>query len=56
MGNYLDVMEEGEEIDIRGPLGEITYEGRSEFKIGEQSKEFKQINLIAGGSGITVRR
>ena len=60
----------GEEIDIRGPEGGITYLGRGQFSIEGQDYQFdrvhmlispttphllmtSQINLVAGGSGLT---
>ncbi|KAJ3533482.1 hypothetical protein NM688_g7276 [Phlebia brevispora] len=53
VSNYLDCMNEGEEIDIRGPEGEITYKGRGKFDIEGKEYQFEKINLIAGGSGLT---
>ncbi|KAH9947339.1 hypothetical protein B0H21DRAFT_338878 [Amylocystis lapponica] len=53
VSNYLDVMLEGEEIDILGPNGEIMYKGRGEFEIDGQTYHFAKINLVAGGSGLT---
>ena len=37
----------GEEIDIRGPSGSITYEGSGNFEIGGQSFHFTKVSLIA---------
>ncbi|KAI0746771.1 hypothetical protein C8Q80DRAFT_795793 [Daedaleopsis nitida] len=51
--NYLDCMEEGEEIDIRGPSGGITYKGHGEFDIDGETFDFDKINVVSGGSGIT---
>ncbi|KAI0358058.1 hypothetical protein OH77DRAFT_1502602 [Trametes cingulata] len=53
ISNYLDCMEEGEEIDIRGPTGGITYKGHGEFDIDGKEYHFDKINLVAGGSGLT---
>ncbi|RPD65482.1 hypothetical protein L227DRAFT_540273 [Lentinus tigrinus ALCF2SS1-6] len=53
ISNYLDCMEEGEEIDIRGPSGSITYKGRGEFDIDGKPFHFNKINLVSGGSGLT---
>ncbi|KAI9062568.1 hypothetical protein FKP32DRAFT_806572 [Trametes sanguinea] len=53
ISNYLDCMEEGEEIDIRGPCGGIVYHGHGEFEIDGTRCHFDKINLIAGGSGLT---
>ncbi|EIN07313.1 hypothetical protein PUNSTDRAFT_121467 [Punctularia strigosozonata HHB-11173 SS5] len=53
MGNFLDVLQEGQEIDVRGPTGEIEYRGQGKFKIEGKEKQFAKINLVAGGSGLT---
>ena len=39
-------MDLGEEIDIRGPSGSITYQGRGDFEIGGQSFHFTKVSLI----------
>jgi nitrate reductase (NAD(P)H) len=53
MSNILDCMPIGEEIEIRGPTGEIVYNGNSSFTISDKQYTFHKINLILGGSGIT---
>ncbi|PCH32962.1 hypothetical protein WOLCODRAFT_147072 [Wolfiporia cocos MD-104 SS10] len=53
LSNYLDVMQEGEEIDIRGPNGHIIYKGHGEFEVDGKSHRFKKVNLVSGGSGLT---
>ncbi|KAI0073788.1 hypothetical protein K474DRAFT_1602723 [Panus rudis PR-1116 ss-1] len=53
MSNYLDCMEIGEEIDIRGPSGGINYKGDGVFNIAGRIRRFHSINLVAGGSGLT---
>ncbi|KAI0761830.1 hypothetical protein BD413DRAFT_485296 [Trametes elegans] len=53
VSNYLDCMDESEEIDIRGPSGGIIYLGHGEFEIFGQRRHFDKINLVAGGSGLT---
>ncbi|RDX54486.1 hypothetical protein OH76DRAFT_1461500 [Lentinus brumalis] len=53
ISNYLDCMDDGEEIDIRGPTGGITYKGRGNFDIEGKHYHFDKINLVAGGSGLT---
>ncbi|OJT14471.1 NADH-cytochrome b5 reductase 2 [Trametes pubescens] len=46
-------MTEGEEIDIRGPSGGITYKGHGDFDIEGTEYHFDKVNLVAGGSGLT---
>ncbi|KAI0831873.1 hypothetical protein BC628DRAFT_1310601 [Trametes gibbosa] len=53
VSNYLDCMEEGEEIDIRGPSGAIRYVGRGDFETNGKQLHFDKINLVSGGSGLT---
>ncbi|XP_058951306.2 NADH-cytochrome b5 reductase 3-like [Pocillopora verrucosa] len=58
MSQYLDSLEIGDTVDIRGPSGKLTYVGRGKFAIKENAKEpkfrtAKNVGLIAGGTGIT---
>ncbi|KZV93843.1 molybdopterin binding oxidoreductase [Exidia glandulosa HHB12029] len=53
MGNFLDVLQVGQEIDVRGPTGEIEYLSHGKFSIDGNEHYFTKINLIAGGTGLT---
>ncbi|XP_052797613.1 NADH-cytochrome b5 reductase 3-like isoform X2 [Mya arenaria] len=59
MSQYLNNMEIGDYIDVRGPSGLLTYEGKGVFKIRADKKSepqtvtAKKVGLIAGGTGIT---
>ncbi|TIA44620.1 hypothetical protein D6C79_06206 [Aureobasidium pullulans] len=53
LSNILDCMEEGEEVEIRGPTGDIKYIGDGKFELFDQEERFENITLILGGSGIT---
>ncbi|KAK1019429.1 hypothetical protein LTR54_000071 [Friedmanniomyces endolithicus] len=53
MSNILDCIPIGEEVEIRGPTGEITYSGHGVFDISGQEMKFTKINLVLGGSGLT---
>lgn len=53
MSNILDCIPIGEEIEIRGPTGEITYLGNGKFDIEGEERTFKKVSLVLGGSGIT---
>lgn len=53
MSNILDCMPIGEEIEVRGPTGEIVYNGNGSFTISGKEYTFNKINLVLGGSGIT---
>ncbi|RLL92937.1 hypothetical protein CFD26_100245 [Aspergillus turcosus] len=53
MSNILDCLQEGEEIEVKGPSGEIRYRGNGEFLVDDKTYHFDHITLILGGSGIT---
>lgn len=53
MSNILDCMPLGEEVEIRGPTGEISYIGSSKFLIEGEEKTFRRVSLVVGGSGVT---
>lgn len=57
MSQYLDNLSIGDSIDIRGPSGNLVYQGNGMMTI-KRGKEFvhlqkKKLGLIAGGTGIT---
>ncbi|KFX88645.1 hypothetical protein V490_07496 [Pseudogymnoascus sp. VKM F-3557] len=53
ISNILDCMPLGEEVEIRGPTGDIVYEGNGKFNIEGEDMNFRRVTLILGGSGIT---
>ncbi|KAA8590584.1 NADH-cytochrome b5 reductase 2 [Etheostoma spectabile] len=59
MSQYLDNMAIGDRIDFRGPNGLLVYKGNGQFSIRPDKKsepkvrKFKQVGMIAGGTGIT---
>lgn len=53
MSNILDCMRIGEEVEIRGPTGDIVYNGGGDFVIEGEERYFRRISLVLGGSGIT---
>lgn len=53
MSNVLDCLEIGEELEVKGPAGEIKYQGNGHFLINEQKMKFDCITFVLGGSGIT---
>lgn len=53
MSNILDCMPIGEEVEIKGPTGDITYRGMGKFDIEGKEMTFERVTLILGGSGIT---
>lgn len=53
LSNILDCIPIGEEVEIRGPVGDISYNGFGNFVIEGKHRHFKRVSLILGGSGIT---
>lgn len=59
MTQYLDSLNIGDSIEVRGPNGLLQYQGNGEFKIQPDKKSppkthhYKNLCMIAGGSGIT---
>jgi len=59
MSQYMESLKIGDTLDFRGPNGLIVYEGNGTFAIRPEKKlppimrHFREIGLIAGGTGIT---
>lgn len=53
MSNILDCIPIGEDVEIRGPTGDIVYNGSGTFDIEGNGRTFKRISLVLGGSGVT---
>ncbi|EED24630.1 nitrate reductase, putative [Talaromyces stipitatus ATCC 10500] len=53
VSNILDCLRPGEEIEVKGPTGEIKYNGQGTFTIDDKEYCFRNISLVLGGSGIT---
>mmetsp|Transcript_44316 Transcript_44316/g.139194 ORF Transcript_44316/g.139194 Transcript_44316/m.139194 type:complete len:216 (-) Transcript_44316:159-806(-) len=58
MGNHLDNLEVGKgTIKMKGPKGSLEYKGKGNFNIKVkreiQSRKYKKIGMVAGGTGIT---
>ncbi|GAB6029997.1 NADH-cytochrome b5 reductase 2 [Chamberlinius hualienensis] len=59
MSQYLDNLQINDTIDVRGPNGLLIYNGKGEFAIRPDKKTppnkrtFKNVGMIAGGTGIT---
>ncbi|KAK3598784.1 hypothetical protein CHS0354_020896 [Potamilus streckersoni] len=59
MSQYLNNLEIGDCIDVRGPSGLIVFEGKGKFKIRADKKSepesvvARKVGMIAGGTGIT---
>lgn len=53
MSNILDCLRVGEEVEVKGPSGDIRYRGGGQFMVDDKQFNFDRITLILGGSGIT---
>lgn len=53
MTQYLEKMDIGETIDVKGPLGHFIYKGRGSYSHHGQEGQVKQMSMVAGGTGIT---
>ena len=58
MSQYLESLNIGDTIDVRGPSGHLTYKQRGKFEIEEvkqpiETRKCKKLGMIAGGTGIT---
>ncbi|GBF61703.1 nitrate reductase [Trichophyton mentagrophytes] len=53
MSNILDCLRDGEEIEVKGPSGEIRYHGNGRFSVDGKEYNFDNVSLILGGSGVT---
>ncbi|QLI74239.1 Nitrate reductase [Metarhizium brunneum] len=53
MSSILDCIPLGEEVEIRGPTGEIVYNGDGNFIIDGKECHFSRVSLVLGGSGVT---
>ncbi|KAL5704237.1 hypothetical protein ACHQM5_022690 [Ranunculus cassubicifolius] len=53
LSQYLDSLELGSSLDIKGPLGHIEYVGRGNFLVHGKTKYAKKLAMLAGGTGIT---
>ncbi|RYP64695.1 hypothetical protein DL771_008652 [Monosporascus sp. 5C6A] len=51
--NILDCLPIGMQVELRGPTGEILYNGNGDFKIEGQKRHFDPVSLVLGGSGTT---
>lgn len=53
MSQYLERMQLGHKMEVKGPLGHFVYEGRGKYKQSGQPGTARTMSMIAGGTGIT---
>lgn len=53
MSQYMESMELGDMLKVKGPLGHFEYLGRGNFIVKGEKRNAKKIGLICGGTGLT---
>jgi NAD(P)H-flavin reductase len=53
MSQYLDSLDIGDTLEVRGPVGEFEYSADGNFTIEGHSCHATHFNMVAGGTGIT---
>lgn len=53
MSQYLGKLSIGDTIDVKGPLGHVTYQGRGAMSINHKPVGVKKFSMLCGGTGIT---
>jgi nitrate reductase (NAD(P)H) len=53
MSQYLDSLQIGDAVDMRGPFGRIEYLGRGRYRLQGKELCMKRCAMVAGGTGIT---
>lgn len=53
MSQYLDDLKIGDELEMRGPVGEFEYIANGDFLLDGEESKARAYNMIAGGTGIT---
>ena len=53
MSQYLESVPIGTELVFRGPCGRIEYRENGDFALGKEKRHFRNVGMIAGGTGIT---
>merc|ERR1712100_886502 len=53
LSQHFESLQIGDEIEVKGPIGHVSYKGRGDFLVHNKPVHLKEIGLIAGGTGIT---
>ncbi|KAK2044825.1 hypothetical protein LZ31DRAFT_465510, partial [Colletotrichum somersetense] len=52
MSSILHKLPIGGEVEVRGPTGDITYEGGGRFVIDGEARTYRRVSLVLGGSSV----
>ena len=53
MSQYVDTLKIGDELEMRGPVGEFEYLANGNFILDGEDSKARCYNMVAGGTGIT---
>lgn len=53
MSQYMEGMEIGDNLKVKGPLGHFEYLGKGEFIVKGKKRSAKKLGFICGGTGLT---
>ena len=53
LSNIFSELAVGEQVEMRGPTGDIVYRGQGTFNIVGKKRTFKRVSLVLGGTGLT---
>lgn len=53
MSQHLGKMQVGDTIDVKGPLGHVTYLGGGVLRLDKESHSVQSFSMLCGGTGIT---
>ena len=53
VSGYLDELKVGDKLCVNGPYGRVNYRGNGLFKTPTCLKQYKNVGMMAGGSGLT---
>jgi nitrate reductase (NAD(P)H) len=53
LSQHFETLQVGDQIEVKGPIGHVSYHGRGKFTIHKDVVMLDHVGLIAGGTGIT---
>lgn len=53
LSQYLDTLDIGDSIEVKGPVGHMNYLGRGRYTLDGEERSAKRFSLLSGGTGIT---
>lgn len=53
LSQYMNVMNIGDELKVKGPFGRLSYTGRGRFMLSKENRRVNRLGFICGGTGIT---